>query len=98
MLLQLWRMCKNVFSWRPQATKCQKCMVAILFSQNMMKIHIEATEMPHCTFSDRARRNSLVFVWFFVFFNMAKFCQILTLFAQVMTSGANYGGYIRYRP
>ena len=32
---------------------------------------------------------------------MAKFCQILTLFAQVMTSeanGANYGGYIRYRP
>ena len=28
---------------------------------------------------------------------MAKFCQILTLFAQVMTSeanGANYGGYI----
>ena len=32
---------------------------------------------------------------------MAKFCQILTLFIQVMTSeanSANYGGYIRYRP
>ena len=65
----------------------------------MMKIHIEATEVPHCTFSNRARRgeNSLVFV----FFNVAKFRQILTLFAQVMTSeanGADYGGYIRYRP
>ena len=45
--------------------------------------------------------NSVVFNGFFVFFNVAKFCQILTLFAQVMTSeanGANYGGYIRYRP
>ena len=64
----------------------------------MMKIHIEATEVPHCTFSSRARRK-LTFLK--VFFNMAKFCQILTLFAQVMTSeanGANYGGYIRYRP
>ena len=67
----------------------------------MMKIHIEATEAPHCTFSSRARRKLTGFLWFFVFFNMAKFCQILTLFAQVMTSeanGANYGGYIRYRP
>ena len=34
-------------------------------------------------------------------FNMAKFCQILTLFVQVMmseASGTNYDGYIRYRP
>ena len=34
---------------------------------------------------------------FFVFFNMAKFCQILTLFAQVImteASGTNYDGYI----
>ena len=63
----------------------------------LMKIHIKATEMPHCTFSDRAHRKLTVFSWFFVFFNMAKFCQILTLFAQVMTSdtnGANYGWYI----
>ena len=67
----------------------------------MMKIHIEATEMPHCTFSNRARRKLTGFLMVFVFFNMAKFCQILTLFTQVMTSeanGANYGGYIRYRP
>ena len=68
----------------------------------MMKIHIEATEAPHCTFSNGARRKLTGFLmFFFVFFNMAKFCQILTLFAQVMTSeanGANYGGYIRYRP
>ena len=66
----------------------------------MMKMHIEATEAPHCTFSSRARQKLTGFLWFFVFFNMAKFCQILTLFAQVMTSeanGANYGGYIRYR-
>ena len=64
----------------------------------MVKMHIEATEAPHCTFSSRARRK---LTGFFVFFNMAKFCQILTLFAQVMTSeanGTNYGGYIRYRP
>ena len=67
----------------------------------MVKMHIEATEVPHCTFSNRARRKLSLFLMVFVFFNMAKFCQILTLFAQVMTSeanGANYGGYIRYRP
>ena len=52
----------------------------------MMKIHIEATEAPHCTFSSRAWRKLTVFYVFFVFFNVAKFCQILTLFAQVMTS------------
>ena len=61
-------------------------------------------KVPSCTFSDKARRNSLVFLMvlsFYVFFNMAKFCQILTLFAQVMMSeanGTNYDGYIRYRP
>ena len=67
----------------------------------MVKIHIEATEAPHCTFSNRARRKLTGFLMVFVFFSMAKFCQILTLFAQVMMSeanGANYGGYIRYRP
>ena len=60
-----------------------------------MKMHIEATEVLHCTFSNRARRKLTGFLWFFVFFNVAKFRQILTLFAQVMTSeanGANYGG------
>ena len=67
----------------------------------MVKIHIEATEAPNCTFSNRAQRKLTGFFMVFVFFNMAKFYQILTLFAQVMTSeanGANYGGYIRYRP
>ena len=68
----------------------------------MVKIHIEATEAPHCTFSNRALRKLTVFFkMVFLFFNMAKFGQILTLFAQVMTSeanGANYGGYICYRP
>ena len=64
----------------------------------MMKKHIEAIEAPHCTFSSRAWQK---LTGFFVFFNMAKFGQILTLFAQVMTSeanGTNYGGYICYRP
>ena len=66
----------------------------------MMEKHIEAIEALHCTFSSRRGENSLVFLRFFVFFNMAKFGQILTLFAQVMTSeanGTNYDGYIRYR-
>ena len=70
----------------------------------MVKIHIEATEAPHCTFSSRARRKLTGFFsrhGFLYSSIMAKFCQILTLFAQVMTSeanGTNYGGYIRYRP
>ena len=63
----------------------------------LMKIHIKATEMPHCTFSDRAQRKLTVFSCSFLILQYGKFCQILTLFAQVMTSdtnGANYGGYI----
>ena len=48
-------------------------------------------------FATGCGENSLVFkIVFFVFFNMAKFCQILTLFTQVMTSeanGTNYDGY-----
>ena len=69
----------------------------------MVKMHIEATEAPHCTFSSRARRKLTGFFNGFLYSSiiMAKFCQIWTLFSQVMTSeanGANYGGYIRYRP
>ena len=52
--------------------------------------------------SNRARRKLSGFFYGFLYSSiMAKFCQILTLFAQVMTSeanGANYGGYIHYRP
>ena len=60
----------------------------------MMKIRHEATEVPPCTFSDRARQNSLIFLWFL-------YSSIWLLFAQVMASeanGTNYDGYIRYKP
>ena len=60
----------------------------------MMKIHIEATEAPHCTFSNRARRKLTVFFYgFFVFFNLAQFDHILTLFTQVMVSKASATNY-----
>ena len=35
----------------------------------MMKMHIEATEAPHCTFSNRVRRKLTGFLRFFVFYN-----------------------------
>ena len=39
----------------------------------MMKMHIEATEAPHCTFSNRVRRKLTGFLRFFVFYNLAQF-------------------------
>ena len=77
----------------------QKCVFVASSSHKMSKIFLPAIlfswkyavkpEVQHFMFSDRARQKLTGFLWFFVFFNMAKFCQILTLFAQVMTSEAN---------
>ena len=75
---------------KPQNVK--NMLAAILFSWNMMKIHIEATEAPHCTFSSRARRKLTLLKIVFVFFNMA------TLFAQIMTSEATKCFKICWRP
>ena len=58
-----------------------------------MKIHREATEVP-ALWQGAAKTNS--FLYSSIWLN-----QILTLFAQVMTSeanGTNYDGYVRYRP
>ena len=68
---------------KPQNVK--NFLPAILFSWK----YAVKPEVQHFMFSDRARQKLTGFLWFFVFFNMAKFCQILTLFAQVMTSEAN---------
>ena len=88
-------MCKIEFSWHPEATKCQILGAAILFSQiNMKKIHDEATEVHICTFSNRAwQKLTSFFNSFFVFFNMAKFGEILTHFPQVMVSQASATNY-----
>ena len=64
MLLKLWRMGKNVFSWRPQATKCHKFPGGHLI---FMETRIEATEVPHCTFGGRAQQKLTGF--FTGFFN-----------------------------
>ena len=50
---------------------------------------------PRCVyFSPQARRKTAVFfLRFFVFFNLAQFHHILTLFAQVMVSKASVTNY-----
>ena len=60
MLLNLWRMCKNVFPWRPQVTKCFKiCWRPVLSSENMVKMHIEAhSKRRIVTFRERDRLSS----------------------------------------
>ena len=64
----------------------------------MKERHGEATEVLSCLFRSGRSENSLFFLRFIVFFNMAKF---LSIFAQVMMSeanGTNYDRYICYRP
>ena len=41
----------------------------------------------------RRGEKPLVFLWFFVFFNLAQFHHILTLFAQIMVSKASVTNY-----
>ena len=59
----------------------------------MVKMHIEATEAPHCTLATGHGENSLFFLRFFVFFNLAQFHHIFLLFAQVMVSKASVTNY-----
>ena len=49
---------------------------------------------PRCVrFSPQARQKTGGFLRFFVFFNLAQFHHILTLFAQVMVSKASVTNY-----
>ena len=39
----------------------------------MVKIHIEAIEAPHCTFSSRARQKLTGFLYSSIWLNLVKF-------------------------
>ena len=59
-----------------------------------LKGGIPPLKSPRCVyFSPQARRKTAVFLRFFVFFNLAQFHHILTLFAQVMVSKASVTNY-----
>ena len=67
-------MYKNVFFWRPQATKYQFFLVAIFFIKLMKKIHGEATEVLSSTFSDRVRRKLTGFLYSLIQLKFDTFC------------------------
>ena len=54
MLLKLWRMCKNVFPWRPQATKCKKNMLAAVMTRGTTSRAVDSVR-----FDQRNRMNHM---------------------------------------
>ena len=76
MFLRLWRMCKNVFSWRAKARKCKNFFGSHLVFIKCCEKCTKATKVCSWTFSDRAQQK---LTKFFEFFNMALFHHILAL-------------------